>query len=274
MRRPDIDVDAYLARIGYDGPRTPTLETLAGIHFCHPQAIAFEDLDALLKRPIDLTGPGLERKLVRGGRGGWCFEQNLLFSQALRAFGFTVTDLTARVLWSGDEEAITRRSHMLLRVMVDGEPFIADVGFGGQTLTGPIRLQLDIAQRTPHEDYRLVRVGDDFKLQALIGDSWRSLYRFDLQPQYPVDYEVASHFLTTHPSSHFRTMLRVARSLPGLRHGLQNNQLATHHVKGATEKRTLTSVAEIRDALADIFGITLPPAADLDPAIARACDFP
>jgi N-hydroxyarylamine O-acetyltransferase len=70
MLPPDIDVDAYFARIGYGGPRTPTLETLAGIHFRHPQAIPFENLDPLLQRPIGLTGPALESKLVRSGRGG------------------------------------------------------------------------------------------------------------------------------------------------------------------------------------------------------------
>jgi N-hydroxyarylamine O-acetyltransferase len=269
-----FDLDAYLRRVGYDGPRVATLDALRALHAHHTQSIAFENLNALMGWPSSVEVDAVQEKIVRGGRGGWCFEQNLLFSQALRAFGFAVTELTARVIWGIDEEAITRRSHMVLRVMVDGEPYIADVGFGGQTLTGPIRLQLDIAQSTPHEDYRLVRVADDFKLQSFVGGTWRSLYRFDLQPQFAIDYEVASHFLTTHPSSHFRTMLRVARSLPGLRHGLQNNQLATHHLSGVTEKRTLTSVAEIRDVLTDLFGLTLPPRPDLDPAIARACDFP
>jgi N-hydroxyarylamine O-acetyltransferase len=268
-----FDLDAYLRHVGYDGPRVATLDALRALHARHTQSIPFENLNALMGWPSSVEVDAVQEKIVRGGRGGWCFEQNLLFSQALRAFGFAVTDLSARVLWGGDEDAITRRSHMVLRVMVDGEPFIADVGFGGQTLTGPVRLQVDIAQSTPHEDFRLVRVDDDFKLQAFVGGTWRSLYRFDLQPQFKVDYEVASHFMTTHPSSHFRTMLRVARSLPGLRHGLQSNQLATHYLNGTTEKRTFTSVAEIRDVLTDLFGLTLPPGPDLDPAIARACNF-
>jgi N-hydroxyarylamine O-acetyltransferase len=269
-----FDLDAYLHRVGYDGPRVATLDALRDLHARHTQSITFENLNPLMGWPVSVDVDAVQEKIVRGGRGGWCFEQNLLFGQALRAFGFTVTDLAARVLWGGDDEAITRRSHMVLRVMVDGEPFIADVGFGGQTLTGPVRLQLDIAQATPHEDFRLVRAGDDYKLQALVRGVWRSLYRFDLQPQFAVDYDVASYFLSTHPSSQFRTMLRVARSLPGLRHGLQNNQLATHHLNGSTEKRTFSSVAEIRAVLTDLFGLTLPPASDLDPAIARACNFP
>jgi len=269
-----FDLDAYLRRVRYDGPRVPTLAALRALHARHTQSITFENLSPLMGWPMSVEVDAVQEKIVRGGRGGWCFEQNLLFGQALRAFGFTVTDLAARVLWGGDDEAITRRSHMVLRVMVDGEPFIADVGFGGQTLTGPVRLQLEIAQATPHEDFRFVRAGDDFKLQALVGETWRSLYRFDLQPQFAVDYDVMSYFLSTNPSSPFVTTLRVARSLPGLRHGLLNNQLATHYRNGVTQKRTFTSVAEIRDVLRDLFELRLPPSADLDPAIARVCNFP
>jgi N-hydroxyarylamine O-acetyltransferase len=269
-----FDLSAYLQRIGYDGPRTPTLETLRALQARHTASITFENLNPMMGWPVPIDIDSVQEKIVHGGRGGWCFEQNLLFSQALRAIGFTVTDLAARVLWGGEEDAITRRSHMLLYVSLHGEPYIADVGFGGQTLTGPIRLQLDVTQSTPHEDFRLVRVGDDFKLQTHIGDSWRSLYRFDLQPQFPADYDVINYYLSTHPTSPFRTSLRVARTLPGLRRGLVNNQLSLHYLNGATEKRLLVDVAEIRGVLSEVFGLPLPAGPDLDRAIARVCNFP
>ena len=269
-----FDLDAYLQRIGYDGPRTPTLETLRALHARHTESITFENLNPMMGWPVPIDIDSVQQKIVRGGRGGWCFEQNLLFSQALRALGFAVTDLAARVLWGGDEQAITRRSHMVLHVGVNGEPYIADVGFGGQTLTAPLRLQLDVAQSTPHEDFRVVRAGDDYKVQTFIGDSWKSLYRFDLQPQFPTDYDVISYYLSTHPASPFRSTLRVARALPGLRHGLANNHFSTHYLNGVTEKRVLTSVPEVRAVLADVFGLTLPTGPDLDGAIARVCNFP
>ncbi|MFP5307569.1 MAG: arylamine N-acetyltransferase, partial [Gammaproteobacteria bacterium] len=37
-----VDLDAYCTRIGYDGPRTPTLATLRALHQLHPAAIVFE----------------------------------------------------------------------------------------------------------------------------------------------------------------------------------------------------------------------------------------
>src|SRR5204862_693519 len=94
-------------------------------------------------------------KLLTPGRGGWCFEHNLLFAHALEAIGFDVTRLAARVRWNVPEDVVTARSHMLLRVRVDGEDWIADVGFGGLTLTAPLRLRPELEQATPHEPHRI-----------------------------------------------------------------------------------------------------------------------
>src|SRR5689334_9048986 len=133
-----IDLDAYFERIGYTGAGTPTLDTLRVILLRHTEAIAFENLDPLLRRRVRLDAASLERKLVRDGRGGYCFEHNLLLRHALEGIGFAVTGLAARVIWNAPEGALRPRTHMLLRVQVEGTPYLADVGFGGQTLTGPL----------------------------------------------------------------------------------------------------------------------------------------
>src|SRR6185369_15650915 len=92
-----LDLDAYLARIAYPGPREPTGAVLDALHEAHVTAIPFENLDVRLHRPISLTLPDLEAKLVAGGRGGYCFEQNTLFAAVLRELGFVVRTLEARV---------------------------------------------------------------------------------------------------------------------------------------------------------------------------------
>lgn len=155
-----VDIGAYFKRIGYTGSRAPTLETLAGIHLRHPQAIAFENLDPLLKRPISLQPEALESKMLRAGRGGWCFEQNLLLRDVLQDLGFRVTGLAARVTWNAPDGAVRARSHMLLKIEGIGSgTYIADVGFGGLTLTAPLLLVPDVEQPTPHETFRLVGSG-------------------------------------------------------------------------------------------------------------------
>src|SRR5262245_38213377 len=189
-----IDLDVYFERIGYAGPRTPTLESLRALHARHPEAIAFENLDPLLGRPVSLDIRALQQKLVRDRRGGYCFEHNVLFSHVLAALGFAVTGLAARVLWNQPDDAVTARSHMLLRVDIEGGAHVADVGFGLQTLTGPLRLEPDVEQATPHEPFRLAGVGGAFKMQSKIDGAWRTLYRFDLQEQFGVDYEIANYY--------------------------------------------------------------------------------
>jgi N-hydroxyarylamine O-acetyltransferase len=254
-----INVDSYFQRIRYDGPRDPTLETLKAIHLRHPLAIPFENLDPLLlKRPISLDSEALQEKLVRGGRGGWCFEHNWLLMDALRALGFRVTGLAARVLWNAPEDAVRPRTHMLLKVdALEGGPYLADVGFGGMTLTGPLRLILDAEQSTPHEPFRLLEMPGGFILQARLGDIWKSLYNFDLQAHILPDYEVWSWYLEHHPQSPFLHNLMAARVTPDGRYGLLNNKLTAHHLHARSEQIMLRGTAELRRTLAETFGITL-----------------
>jgi N-hydroxyarylamine O-acetyltransferase len=268
-RNPEVDLDAYCARVGYAGPRTPTLATLRALHALHPQAIAFENLDPLLRRPVNLDVASLQEKLVRGGRGGWCFEQNSLFQHVLCALGFKVTGLGARVLWNAPETAIGARTHMLLKVEVEDTRFLADVGFGGLTLTTPLRLEPDAEQQTTHEVWRLVRSADGFKVEVKLRGEWKALYRFDLAQHFAIDYAVASHYLLTHPSSFFLNRFMAARVRSDHRLALLGNDFAVHHREGETERRRLTSVGEMRRVLTMEFGLAVPDDPRLDTTLAN-----
>jgi len=265
-----IDVDAYLRRIGYAESRSPSLGTLRAIHRLHAESIAFENLNPFLRWPVALDAASLERKLVAGGRGGYCFEHNLLLQHALTQLGFRTTALAARVRWNAPAEVVTARSHMLLLVALDDGDYVADVGFGGLTLTGPLRLDDETAQPTPHGRFRLRREKRDYIMEAELGGEWRALYRFNLEPQFQVDYEVSSWYLSNHPSSHFVTGLIAARpAADGRRYALRGAELAIHHPDGSTERQALTSAADFRAALAGPFRIALPDTPELDPALER-----
>lgn len=267
-----IDLNAYFKRIGYEGARKPTLDTLQAIQLRHTETIAFENLNPLMRWPVRLDLESLQQKLVRDGRGGYCFEQNLLLKHALDALGFRVTGLAARVLWNMPEGAVPPRSHMLLLVDLDGGRYVVDAGFGGITLTGPLRLEIDIEQTTPHEPFRLVKAQKEFEEfieQVQIGDNWVSLYRFSLTEQLLPDYEMANWYISTHPDSRFVTGLLAARPAPDRRYGLLNNQLTVHHRAGGKDRRLITSVTDMRETLEDAFQIVLPDAPELDGALAR-----
>jgi len=264
-----IELDGYLRRIGYDGSRAPTLETLRALHLRHALAIPFENLDPFLRRPVRLDQTSLERKLVRDRRGGYCFEHNLLFKAALDALGFRVAGLAARVVWNLPDGVTLPRTHMLLRVEIEGQDYIADVGFGGQTLTGPIRLLAGVEQTTPHEPFRLLAAGDGFLMQALIGGDWKSLYRFELQEQLLPDYELANWYVSTHPESRFVNNLTVALPAADRRYALFNTEFAVHHLGGPSERRALAGAAEIRRVLQQVFGLSLPTDPEIEAALVR-----
>lgn len=264
-----LDLDAYLRRIGHAGDRAPTLDTLRAIVWQHGTTIPFENLDPFLGREVAIDLASVQRKLVRDGRGGYCFEHNGLLQAALEALGFHVTPLAARVVWNADPDAITARGHMLLRVELDHGPHLVDVGFGGATLTGVLRLEPDVVQDTPHERFRLTERDGDLHLQVEIGGTWRTAYRFDLQRQHPVDYEAANYYLSTHPRSHFRTGLIAARPATDRRYALGGRRLTVHHLDGPSEHHTITTAAELRRVLERDFLLTVPGTAELDAAFDR-----
>jgi N-hydroxyarylamine O-acetyltransferase len=266
---PALDLAAYFDRIGFTAAATASLETLRAIHLRHALAIPFENLNPLLGWPVQLDRAALEDKLIHNRRGGYCYEQNLLFRHALEQIGFRVTGLAARVMWSVPDGVVLPRTHMLLRVDVDGQPHIADVGFGGLTLTSPLRLEAETEQSTPHEMFRLIVEDGEWIMQAKLGESWRSLYRFTTEPQMHADYEMANWYVSRHPKSRFVNGLIAARAASNGRHALFNTEYAVHHLNGRTERRALNSAAEIREVLEGPMGIRLPAAAELDAALNR-----
>ena len=260
----EFDVDAYFTRIGYGGSRAPTLDTLRAIVWHHTQAIAFENLDPLLRRPVRLDIASLQHKLLHGGRGGYCFEHNGLLLRALETLGYEVSGLAARVLWNAAENSITPRAHMLLKLEIGGSDYVVDVGFGGLTLTGVLALRADETQPTPHGDFRLTRGGGDWWMQGKLRDTWRMLYRFDLQRQYACDYEAPNWYTATHASSHFLHNLLCARVTPHGRYALFNRELTEYPLQGPSVTRVLNSGAEIAEALSGVFKITLPQSPEVE----------
>jgi len=259
-----VDLPAYAARVGHAGALEPSLETLRALHRLHPIAIPFENLTTLLGESPPLDVASLEQKLVLSGRGGYCFEHNRLFGAVLESLGFDVKGLAARVLWEREPGSVIPRTHMLLAVDIGGEPYIADVGFGGLTLTAPLRLVPDVEQPTPHETFRVLRRDDGFVLEARLRHEWRALYWFDETRHLPIDFEVLNHFVATYPRSPFRSMLYCARALPDRRLALRNGRFTVRSLDGDAETRELRSVPALRRVLGEDFGIALPEEPVLD----------
>lgn len=265
---PPVDLAAYQARIGHAGPLRPDLATLRALHARQPDAIPFENLDVLTGRGIDLAPAAVDAKLIGRRRGGYCFEQNGLLRRVLQAIGFSVTGLSARVRWNAPPGApMPTRTHMVLRIALDGEDWLADAGFGTCALTAPIRMATEEPQSTGHDLYRLAPLGADLLLEVRRDGVWLPVYQIGPEPQHDSDYEAANWYTSTHPNSHFRHGIRVARTAPDCRYTLLDGRFGVRRPDGGTERRALDADG-IERVLDEVFGLAVEP--EWRPAIERA----
>lgn len=265
-----FDQDAWLARIGYVGPRAPTLETLQALVAAHSRAITYESIDVLLDRPPSLDLPSLQAKMIAGGRGGYCFEQNMLFRGGLLSLGYEVTSLQARVVRGLDIDAPRPMLHMVLQIDLPEGAFLADVGFGNLAPTAPLSLAPFVEQETPHELMRFVAMGEELVLQCRLGDRWEHIYRVVLLPRFDAEYEICNWFTGTHPQSPYLNNIIAARPGPNrTRLTLFNARFNVRHASGQVERRTLQGDADYRSVLANEFGLKLSET-DLRTALAHA----
>ena len=251
-----LDVDAYLRRTGARAPLAPSAEALADLQQAHVGAIPFENLDILRGRTISLDLESLQAKLVTARRGGYCFEQNALFQAALEAIGFDVTALAARVRVGAT--TVRARTHMLLRVDLPEGPFVADVGFGAD---GPVR-SLPLQEGREHwigpVGHRLREEGELWVLEGNTEGEWVDLYAFTLEPQHPIDFEMANHFTSTYPRSAFVNALTVQRSWPERRAILRNRELAVREGR-FSEATSIRDPEHLLEVLDHHFGLAFPP---------------
>lgn len=266
MHMPPFERDRYLARLGHDSPPAPGLGILRELQHRHTEAFAFETIACLLRAPVPVDLPSLQRKLLHAGRGGYCYELNRLFFALLRQLGFQARTVAGRVLMGAPEDATPARTHLAILVAIDGVDYLVDVGFGGMVPTAPLRLDERGPQATPHEPYRLDLRDDGYLLRARVGEDWRAMYVFDLQPQADIDHELGNWYVSTHPDSPFRDQLFVARTGQGLRKTLNNTSFATHRIGGESLRRELDGPDEVLAVLEGEFGLRLPD----DPGLRRA----
>lgn len=250
-----LDLDAYLTRIGYGGPREPTADALRALHRAHTATIPFENLDIVLGREISLDLDDLQQKMVHAGRGGYCLEHATLFGAVLDRFGFTATRLNARIA-ADDESKVRPRTHALLRVDGDGGPWIADVGFGFG-VPEPVRLADGAVSEQGPWTYRMERYATGWRLlNRAPDDSWSPLHTFVEDPQHWIDYAVTNYFVSTHPSSPFVGRPVAMRTTNEARIRLHGRDLTTITPDGRTTTHTLPA-ADLPTELHATFGITL-----------------
>ncbi len=250
-----MDRAAYLRRIGYDGPLTASADTLRALHEAHVFTVPFENLDIHLGRPISLDLPVLYDKIVRGCRGGYCFELNGLFAWLVESIGFTIDHLMARVRWG--QTAPGPRSHRVLLVSLGGQRWIADVGFGGNGLIASLPLIPNRVDAQYAERFRVMREPDgEYRLDCEVRHVWEPLYSFTLASHLPVDYTYANYYHSHAPASLFTQTRLCTKPTPEGRLILRDRAFHTR-AQGQTQVRTLDDAEAYRQVPEAQFGVSL-----------------
>jgi len=250
-----FDLTAYLDRIGVDSVR-PDAEGLRRLQQAHMRAIPFENLDPLLGRVPALGLDAIFAKLVPGGRGGYCFEHNSLFGAALQSLGFSTRRMLARVRMRSGEEAA--RSHLVLRVNVDGRSFLADVGFGGPGSLMPLDLGVSGRQDAPNGAYRLREdaAHGETVLERRYGDDWLDLYAFDGARVSDGEIAAANYFCATWDEAPFGSHAMLGCYRGEARYGVFDRALTIETPQGE-ERRQIADAGEFVRLVQEEMGISL-----------------
>ena len=248
-----LNVDRYLSRIGYDGARQPTADTLREVHKAHLLAIPFENLDNHLGRRIVLDEEEVVRKILDERRGGICYELNGAFCALLRAMGFKVSMLSAGV--ARDEGGFDPPfDHLTLMVELE-QRWLADVGFG-DSFREPLLLDYRSEQPQGDEAYRLVDDEGFVIVERRKGTEWKPEYRFTVEPHEYSDFADMCHYHQTSPESIFTRRRACTRATENGRITVSDMRLIiTAH--GQKEERDLSSNEEWKAALREHFEIDI-----------------
>jgi N-hydroxyarylamine O-acetyltransferase len=250
-----FDIDAYLARINYAGPRTPTYDTLTDTLRAHIASIPFESFDVLLRRPIRLDPEALQAKMVTGGRGGYCFEHASLMHAALEALGFAPVRHASRVLlFEARHESV--RQHMFLTVTIGGVTYVVDPGFGPFASSLPIPLD-GTPVPTGAPSHRLAREGNDWVLYVAHDGKQVQGWTSTMEEEYPVDFEMMNYYISTHPASFFTHNILASAVTRDGRVNIMNQ--GVHIIRdGVAEPLHLADRQALRSLVAQNFGFDLP----------------
>jgi N-hydroxyarylamine O-acetyltransferase len=245
-----MDIGQYLQRLGYHGPREPSLETLRALHL---ESVPFENLDIHAGRPIVLDEAAIFDKVVRRHRGGFCYELNGAFASLLRAMGFQVTYLSGRVSPDGVRDSGPEFDHLVLEISLDDRPWLVDVGFG-EGFSEPLPLAPG-EWDSDGQRFLLEQRGEDWALSVRQADgAWKLLYAFSRRPRRLEEFAGMCRYHQTSPDSFFRKNRLCSLKTPTGRVTVSGPRLIVSEA-GRREVRTLETEEAVEQALLEHFGI-------------------
>ncbi|XP_029955756.1 arylamine N-acetyltransferase 1-like [Salarias fasciatus] len=269
MTSVQMDVGKYLSRIGFEPQSESTVETLRSVHIRHLLSVPIENLTVHSGGLVRLDLPLLFDKIVNQRRGGFCCENNGLFSWLLTRLGFQVTLLSGQVKSKYTGCYGPPFDHLVLMVVIEGRRWLCDVGFGSAGFSVPLSLDAADPQEQGHRVYRIREETGMHYLEWQSDESssgpkdWDALYKFTLEPRSLGDFSEMWIYDQTSPSSIFFSKSFCTLLKPGGRVTYIGRRLITETFPTEATGEVVKTIKELKDEeipliLAEIFGIVLP----------------
>nr|XP_056718213.1 arylamine N-acetyltransferase, pineal gland isozyme NAT-3-like [Euleptes europaea] len=223
-QRTTMKLKDYFARISYKGPLQPLdLKTLTAVLQRHIRSVPFENLNIHCGETIEFGLEAVYKKIVKYHRGGWCLENNLLFSWVLQTMGYDVTLLGSHVYVPQENKYDDGMNHLLLKVVIDGKAYVVDVGFGiAFQMWQPVELVSGKEQTQKPGTFRITEdngmwyfdklkrkvYSSDFENKSLYFDgpedlTCKKIFAFTLKPRSIEEFREQNTILQTAPDSLF-----------------------------------------------------------------------
>mmetsp|Transcript_22310 Transcript_22310/g.22482 ORF Transcript_22310/g.22482 Transcript_22310/m.22482 type:complete len:328 (+) Transcript_22310:118-1101(+) len=263
-----IDVDGYFRRINYTGDRDVSLKTLRNIQLHHTLSITFEtvDVNLPLEMKIQTDLYSIQNKIICIGRGGYCFEQNVLLYYILKKLGYEVYRHPSRVHYDEQPNEERGDTHIILRVVIDNISWMVDVAFGRFTPTAPLKLILEGNEKgevfvTPYDPpRRLVRMKNERIMHEVkLSEGWTGVNSFSFEIWRDIEVEIANWYMCSHPNSYFIKNLVFTRITKQGRYAFFNNKLSYYsHDNSIAESSIVTTPEKLLDIAKTVFNVDLP----------------
>jgi len=257
-------IEKYLDRINYDGDLTTCYDTLKRLVYCHFTSIPYENLDILNHIPLSLEIPAIYDKIVNRRRGGYCFELNALLNWLLNSIGFQTESYLARFMFNEPAGTIPIRRHRVMKTVIDGVDYIADVGVGIEVPLYPLQLCENRETEIRGLLYRFERdlqLGWVLQCRNIIKNEneWKNIYAFTEEYQHEIDFVQPNFWCQYSPDSPLNMQNKIALRTKTGKYTIDGSVFRIYELVESQLKITerVFEPAELKNLLSEFFGIVL-----------------
>ena len=196
-----MNLTEYLSRINSAHlNHDVNIENLKSLQSSHLLNIPWENFSLAQNDIVKMDLERIYKKVILGGRGGFCFELNQLFAWLLRQLGYELELISCRNFMITTQSYHPWSGHMAILVNLNGKTYLVDVGHSSspryplefilskpqQSVIGHFRIEKGETLDSNENIFTLFRTVNDLNEESI---SWLKIYQFNILPRKIQDFE-------------------------------------------------------------------------------------